>query len=118
MELRESIESGNIALFEASGHMLGGADTTELHDRIRHLVTEGVRQMVIDLNGVKWMNSSGLGCLMACMSTLQQAGGALKLTGITEKVESILLITKLNEVFDIADSAEAALAEFRSDPAP
>ncbi len=58
------------------------------------------------------MNSSGLGVLMACMSSLQQADGKLKLASVTEKVKSILIITKLVEVFDTFETAERAVANF------
>jgi len=66
----------------------------------------------IDLSKVKWMNSSGLGALMAGLTTLRNAGGDLKLANVTKKIESLLLITKLITVFETYESVDRAVASF------
>jgi len=89
---------------------MGGPETTELHDHIRSLLGDGIKKVVIDLGGVKWINSSGLGVLMAVMTTLKNADGQLKLANVTEKVESLLMITQLMRIFETYDSVERAVA--------
>ncbi|MGH1366785.1 MAG: STAS domain-containing protein [Calditrichia bacterium] len=111
MKVKEKME-GDIAVLSVSGNMMGGPETTVLHDKVKSLISDGIKKVVIDIKGVKWMNSSGLGVLMACMSSLQQAEGTLKLSSVTEKVKSILMITKLVEVFDTFETAERAVANF------
>jgi len=103
---------GDVAVLTVSGNMMGGPETSALHDKVKSLISDGIKKVVIDIKGVKWMNSSGLGVLMACMSSLQQADGKLKLASVTEKVKSILIITKLVEVFDTFETAERAVANF------
>lgn len=116
MKIKEKIE-GDVAILSVSGNMMGGPETTTIHDKVKSLIADGIVKVVIDLKGVKWMNSSGLGILMACMTSLNNADGNLKLSGITEKVKSLLMITQLMRIFDTYESAEravAALAEEKS----
>lgn len=111
MKVKEKME-GDVAVLTVSGNMMGGPETSALHDKVKSLISDGIKKVVIDIKGVKWMNSSGLGVLMACMSSLQQADGKLKLASVTEKVKSILIITKLVEVFETFETAERAVANF------
>jgi len=111
MKIKEKIE-GDVAVLTISGNMMGGPETMALHDKIKSLGADGIKRVVIDLKGVKWMNSSGLGVLMACMSTLNNSGGKLKLASVTEKVKSLLVITQLMRIFDTFESAERAVASF------
>ena len=111
MKIKEKME-GDIAVLSLTGKMMGGPETTALHDRIKSLITDGIHNVVIDLKGVRWMNSSGLGVLMACMSSLNQVNGKLKLSSVTEKVQSIMMITKLIQIFDTYENSERAVAKF------
>ncbi len=111
MKIKEKIE-GDIAVLTISGNMMGGPETTALHDKVKSLIADGIKRVVIDLKGVKWINSSGLGTLMACMSSLKNAGGKLKLASVTDKVQSVLMITKLIQIFETYENAERAVASF------
>ena len=111
MKIKEKIE-GDVAVLTVTGNMMGGPDTMEIHERVKSLSADGIKRVVIDLKGVKWMNSSGLGVLMACMTTLNNAGGKLKLSSVTEKVKSLLIITQLMRIFDTYESSERAVASF------
>ena len=64
----------------------------------------------VEGSGVKWINSSGLGVLMAGMTTLKNANGQMKLANVTEKVESLLMITQLMRIFDTYDTVDRAVA--------
>ena len=109
MKIKEKIEN-QVAVLSLSGKMMGGPETTALHDHIRSLMNDGIDKVVIDLGGVKWINSSGLGVLMAAMTTLKNSEGQMKLANVTEKVESLLMITQLMRIFDTYDSIERAVA--------
>ncbi|MCK4892320.1 MAG: STAS domain-containing protein [Calditrichia bacterium] len=111
MKIKEKIE-GDVAVLTISGNMMGGPETMALHEKVKSLGADEIKRVVIDLKGVKWMNSSGLGVLMACMSTLNNTGGKLKLASVTEKVKSLLVITQLMRIFDTFESAERAVASF------
>ncbi len=114
MKIKEKIE-GHVAILALSGKMMGGPETTQLHDRIRSLINDKIIKVVIDLSGVKWINSSGLGVLMATHTTLKNAGGELKLSNVTEKVESLLMITQLMRIFDTYESVDRALSALTDD---
>ena len=109
MKIKEKIEN-HVAILSLSGKMMGGPETTQLHDRIRSLINDKIIKVVIDLSGVKWINSSGLGVLMATMTTLKNSGGELKLANVTEKVESLLMITQLMRIFETYETVDRALA--------
>lgn len=111
MKIKEKIE-GDVAVLSVMGNMMGGPDTMDLHEKVKSLSADGVKRVVIDLKGVKWMNSSGLGVLMACMTTLNNSGGKLKLSSVTEKVKSLLIITQLMRIFDTYENSERAVASF------
>ena len=93
-----------------SGKMMGGPETTALHDRVRDLIRDGIVKVVIDLGQIKWMNSSGMGVLMACMTTLSNSDGKLVLARVSEKVNSLLIITQLIKVFETYETVERAKA--------
>ena len=109
MKIKEKIEN-HVAILSLSGKMMGGPETTQLHDRIRSLINDKITKVVIDLGGVKWINSSGLGVLMATMTTLKNSGGELKLAKVTEKVESLLMITQLMRIFETYETVDRALS--------
>jgi len=109
MKIKEKIDN-HVAILSLSGKMMGGPETTALHDHIRGLMNDGIKKVVIDLGGVKWINSSGLGVLMAAMTTLKNAEGQMKLANVTEKVESLLMITQLMRIFETYDSIDRAVS--------
>jgi anti-sigma B factor antagonist len=109
MKIKEKIEN-HVAVLSLSGKMMGGPETTALHDHVKGLIKEGINKVVIDLAGVKWINSSGLGVLMATMTTLKSADGQLKLANVTEKVESLLMITQLMRIFETYATVERAVS--------
>ena len=109
MKIKEKIDN-QVAVLTLSGKMMGGPETTALHDHIRSLMGDNISKVVIDLGGVKWINSSGLGVLMAAMTTLKNAGGQMKLANVTEKVESLLMITQLMRIFDTYETVDRAVS--------
>jgi anti-sigma B factor antagonist len=111
MKLTSREESGIIVL-EPKGKIMGGPDATILHDHLHELIGQDKRKVVIDLSRVEWMNSTGLGILISGLTTLRNNGGELKLARVTEKIESLLTITKLITVFENFDEVEDAVKSF------
>jgi anti-sigma B factor antagonist len=109
MKIKEKIEN-HIAILTLSGKMMGGPETQALHDHIKGLISDGINKVVIDLGDVKWMNSTGMGVLMASMTTLKNADGKLALARVTEKVQSLLMITQLIKVFLTFETVERAVS--------
>jgi len=104
--------SGEIAVLHLQGKIMGGPDATTLHEKLHELIESGTLSVVIDLRDVDWMNSSGLGILIGGLSALRKSGGDLRLSTVTEKIEEVLRITKLDRVFDIYASIEDAIASY------
>lgn len=111
MQIKEQMH-GDIAVLELKGKLMGGPETTAIHDKVKELVGNKVNKIVIDLGKVKWMNSSGLGALMGSMTTTKNSGGDLKLAKVTEKVKSLFMITKLITIFETFESVDEAVASF------
>ena len=111
MKIKEKIEN-HVAILSLSGKMMGGPETQAVHDHIRSLMNDGIKNVVIDLGDVKWMNSSGMGVLMASMTTLNAQDGKLALARVTEKVKSLLIITQLIKVFTTFETVERAVSSF------
>ena len=112
MKLSDRVMEG-VSIIEPSGKIMGGPDATMLHERIHEFVENGVKKVVIDLSKVDWINSTGLGILISGLTTLRDNGGELKLANVTEKIHSLLTITKLVTVFESHDSVESAVASFK-----
>ena len=111
MKLTSREENGVIVL-EPKGKIMGGPDATILHDQLHDLIDQKKKQVVIDLSKVEWMNSTGLGILISGLTTLRNNGGELKLARVTDKIESLLTITKLITVFESFDNVDEAVKSF------
>jgi anti-sigma B factor antagonist len=111
MAIKEKIIN-DVAVLTISGQLMGGEETAEVHEKVKSILSGGVKNVVINLEKVNWMNSSGLGTLMACHTTITNARGLLKLAQITDKVHNLFLITQLVRIFDIHPSVDAAVASF------
>ena len=103
----------DVLILEPKGKIMGGPDATLLHDKLHEFIDQNKKKVVIDLSKVEWMNSTGLGILISGLTTMKNNGGELKLAGVTEKIESLLTITKLITVFDNYDSVEQAIKSFK-----
>jgi anti-sigma B factor antagonist len=99
-------------IIELKGNVMGGEDTKEFNDLLHKLIDEGKKKIVVDLSGVKFMNSSGLGMMIGGLTTMKKAGGNLKLARVTEKIESLLIITKLITIFEFYDNVDDAIKSF------
>lgn len=106
-------EQDGIIILEPRGKIMGGPDASLLHDRLHEFIEKDKKKVVIDLSQVDWMNSTGLGILISSFTTLQNNGGELKLANITDKIQSLLTITKLVKVFDAYDTVDEATASFK-----
>jgi len=111
MKIQERTQDG-ILIFELAGKIMGGDPATLFRGKVTEALESGQRKFVIDLEQVDWMNSIGLGMLVAILNTITNHGGKLKLSNIG-KIEKVLLITKLVTIFDIHDSTPKAVASFK-----
>jgi anti-sigma B factor antagonist len=106
-------EEAGVAILEPRGKIMGGPDAALLHDRLHEFIKQDKLKVIIDLAGVDWMNSTGLGILISGRTTLRNNKGELRLANVTDKIQSLLTITKLITVFDAHDSVAEALESFK-----
>jgi len=107
-----SYEKDNVYVVEIKGQLMGGPDTGELDEKLYAIIGKGMKKAVVDLKECDWINSSGLSILIHHYKKFKDAGGELKLSNLTNKVERIMVISRLTEVFDVKDSLEEALKAF------
>ena len=112
MRMSEREEAGVVVL-EPKGKIMGGPDAGAIKERLHKLIDQGKKKVVVDLGGVSWMNSSGLGILIGGLTTMRNNGGDLKLAAATEKVQNLLMVTKLISIFESFDTAKEAVASFQ-----
>jgi len=111
MAVKEKILE-DVAVVTVSGKLMGGNETKEVHEKVKGLITKGIKKVVIDMSKVKWLNSVGIGSIMACYTSLLNAGGDLRLSGITKKVKHIFMITQIITIFKDFETVEEAIASF------
>lgn len=111
MTLKEK-EQGGIVILELAGKIMGGPDATLLNEKLHELIDSGKSKVIADLSKVSWMNSSGLGILIGGLTTMRNNQGDLKLANVTERIQSLLIITKLITVFETFNSLDEAVASF------
>ncbi len=109
----KSSQAGSVAVITLDGNLMGGPDASTLNAKLNELVEGGTSQVVIDLAGVQFMNSSGLGLLIGGASLMKNAGGGLRLANASEKITALIKITKLSSVFESYSSVDAAVASFK-----
>lgn len=113
MQLKMSTRTLNgVTVVDCSGRILFGEESAILRDSVRSLLTPN-NQVVLNLSGVSYIDSGGLGTLVALYTTARNAGGAVKLAALTQRVGDLLQITKLLTVFEVYDTVEAAVDSFR-----
>jgi anti-sigma B factor antagonist len=111
MKINERTQDG-VLVYELSGKIMGGEPSTMLRGKFTESLDSGNKKIVLDLSGVDWMNSIGLGMLVSILNSVKGAEGQLRLASI-DKIEKILMITKLVTIFEICDSADDAVAALK-----
>ena len=101
-----------VTIVDCSGRITLGEGSVVLRDTVRDLLSKGNRKIVLNLQDVNYIDSSGIGELVSSYTTVTNQGGQLKLLSLTKKIHELLAITKLLTVFQVFDTEEAALASF------
>jgi anti-sigma B factor antagonist len=106
-------QAGDVTILDLSGEVRIGEGAVALRDSIRNLADQGKTKLLLNLAGVKYMDSTGVGELIANYTTVTRQGGQLKLLSLTERIQNLLVITKLLTVFDSYDNEAEALKSFQ-----
>jgi anti-sigma B factor antagonist len=105
-------QAGDVTILDMSGAVRIGEGSVTLRDAIRGLADEGKKKIILNLAGVNYVDSSGIGELIANYTTVSRQGGQLKLLNLTDRIQNLLVITKLLTVFDAYEDESEALKSF------
>jgi anti-sigma B factor antagonist len=104
----------NVTVLEMDGNMRIGESGVVFQETIRRLLEAGERKILLNLGGISYIDSSGLGELIASHNVLKKNEGQVKLVHLTKRVRELMVITKLLTVFDVYESEAEALESFKS----
>ena len=104
--------SGKIGVIEIKGSLVGDKETDQFRDSVNDFIEQGNKCLVVNLGKVNYMNSSGIGALISAHTTYSKNGGVVKLAGLSNNVQNLLVVTKLIDIFDVYDSVDEAIDNF------
>jgi anti-sigma B factor antagonist len=107
---------GSVTILDLSGKLVLGDGDMLLKDKIHSLVFQGRKQILLNMGSVSYVDSSGLGSLVASSVTAKNNGGQIKLVSLTKRLQDLLAIAKLLTVFECYDSEEEAINSFAAQP--
>lgn len=117
MQLRMSTRYlDGIMVVDCSGRIVFGEESASLRDTVKKLLAQSPK-LVISLREVSNIDSGGLGTLVSLYTSARNAGGAMKLASVSQRVGDLLQITKLFTIFEVFDDADAAARSFKKDSA-
>jgi anti-sigma B factor antagonist len=105
-------EVGNAVILDLNGKLTGGPDAETFREVFKALVDQGKKHIVVNLEKVSWINSTGLGILISGYTSVRRAGGDLVVMHASERIESILYVTKLNLLFKSFENEDEAVKSF------
>ncbi|HQZ38619.1 MAG TPA: STAS domain-containing protein [Vicinamibacterales bacterium] len=103
---------GPVTVLDLLGRLTSTDSSGRLKEKVASLVFDDRKQIVLNLQNLAYMDSAGLGEMVACYSTATKSGGKVRLANTTGKIKELLTITKLLTVFDAYDSEAEAVASF------
>ena len=112
MTLEEKLH-GEVVVISLSGSLLGEPGATNLRQAVYRRLAENKQKFVVDLGDLRFINSMGLGSLIASLTSIRTRGGDMCLARLRDRVESIIMITKLVKVFRLYDTVVKAVESFK-----
>jgi anti-sigma B factor antagonist len=106
-------EEGAVTVIEPKGKITIGEGDVLLREEITKLLSEEKKQLVLDLGGISYMDSAGVGELVSVYTSVKNRGGELKLASLTKKIKDLLQITQLMTIFDTYETAQEAVSAFK-----
>ena len=102
-----------VTVLQCNGRVVFGEESTALRDKVKELIAEGNKKIVLNLGGVSYIDSGGLGVLVSLFTSAKASGGDIKLANLTQRVGDLLQITKLLTVFEVHEGEQKAIDAFK-----
>jgi anti-sigma B factor antagonist len=103
---------GEIIIMDFSGQITLGEGTKEVRDAVRTILEQGGNKIILNLGGVNYIDSSGVGEMVSTFASVTNKGGQLRLVNLTKRIKEMLTITKLLTVFQSFEDEQEAIASF------
>lgn len=110
LEIREAEQEG-IVILKLKGRLTVG-EASSIREKVNELLAQERKSVIFDLAGVDYIDSTGLGSMVICYTTLKKAGGALKLLNLNKRNIELLLLTKLHTIFEVFSDEQDAINSF------
>ncbi len=114
LEIQQRDREG-IILLDLDGRLTVGAEVAKFRERIQKAVTSGQRSIILNLEKVDYIDSTGLGALVMGYTSVQKAGGKVKLLNLSRRSIELLIMTKLTTIFEVFDDEQNAINSFFPD---
>jgi anti-sigma B factor antagonist len=105
-------EVNGVSVVALDGRIVIGEESNALREKLKSLIAEGKKQIVLNMDNIKYIDSTGLGILVAAHCSAKTQGASLRLCHLGSKFQEVLQITKLLTVFEVCDTEAAAVASF------
>lgn len=102
-----------VVVVRLEGHLTMDSDT-RLHDEIKRLLETGARRVLVDLSGVEYVDSHGLGQMVACHNALHSQGGRVRFVGVSQKLRRLLEMTRLPRILQFDPDLATGLSKLGS----
>jgi anti-sigma B factor antagonist len=102
----------NVAIVDITGNIVFGEESAALHDVVSGLLKKGQKQILLNLGGVNYIDSMGMGSLVGASTSVRKQGGELKLLNLSNKVADVMQMTRLYTVFDVMIDEATAVKSF------
>ncbi len=107
-------EREGVVILDLKGRLVAGEEATTLRDKVKELAT-GPVNLILNLEGVDYIDSTGLGGMVICFTTVRKAGGTIKLLNLSRRNVELLVLTKLETVFEVFADEQDAVNSFFPD---
>jgi len=115
MSLKSAVAAeGDVTIIRLEGKLTLGEGSGVLRETVRNVFANGAKSVLLDLGGVQYIDSAGLGELVGCYATAQNRGAKMKLLHLQKRVQGLMQITKLTTMFEVFEEEAQAIQSFHS----
>ncbi len=111
MKIKQNLQN-DIMILELSGKIMGGPDHDKFKGEVDAMLAKDFKKIILDFDGVPWINSTGLGILISGFTSIKNAEGQMRICNVKERVLSIFYMSKLESVFEVHTTRSEAEASF------
>ena len=105
-------QNGAVGIIEIRGSLIGDDTTDDFRSAVADFLEQGIKSLVVSLQKVNYVNSSGIGAIISAHTNCSKKGGMVKLAGVSNNVLNLFVVTKLIDIFDVYENIDEAIDSF------